>query len=244
MPQLSQIILPVAGVLAVALMIGTKDKSSPGRPAEKPAASSVLHGYLPLPNHNELARLLPAPPGAGSAASKQDEDARLAAAALRSTARYALAQGRFDHDPSRSRSKPSPAPSEPSSAPNARPPVQAARQGSLRRQGLHLRLEAILQAAAAVRAGERHNLLARRAGEIAGQRLLSIGRERGRLDLRQRARRIEPVTSPADHGPRLRIWAKPADLRWGMGERRRCRAQARRRDFQSPAGERRVSRRP
>ena len=92
MPQYSQIILPVAGVLAVALMIATKDKLSPGRPAEKPAASSVLHGYLPLPNHNELARLLPAPPGAGSAASKQDEDLRLEAAALRSTARYALAK--------------------------------------------------------------------------------------------------------------------------------------------------------
>lgn len=92
MPQYSQFILPVAGVLAVALMIGMKDKLSPGRPAEKPAATKVLHGYLPLPNQNELARLLPAPPGAGSAASKQDETARLAAAALRSTPRYALAQ--------------------------------------------------------------------------------------------------------------------------------------------------------
>jgi acid phosphatase (class A) len=92
MPQYSQIILPVAGVLAVALMIGMKDKLSPGRPAGKPAASSVLHGYLPLPKHNELARLLPVPPDAGSAAGKQDEDVRLEMAALRSTARFEVAQ--------------------------------------------------------------------------------------------------------------------------------------------------------
>jgi len=92
MPHSGYIIAPIVGALAIGLIIGNKDKLRTGPGARTPAATSALHGYLPLPNRNELVSLLPPPPEPGSQTSKRDEEVRRAVISSRTTARFALAK--------------------------------------------------------------------------------------------------------------------------------------------------------
>jgi len=92
MPHSGYIIAPIAGALAIGLIIGNKDKLRSGPSAKPPATNSALHGYLPLPKRDELVALIPPPPGPGSEASKRDEDVRRALLSSRTSARFALAK--------------------------------------------------------------------------------------------------------------------------------------------------------